>query len=496
MRRFSIGPLVAVALATRLIDLGNRPMHHDEAQEAWIAWRLVDAGDFEYDPVWHGPLAYLLDAIAFLVLGVSDSSARVMAGLAGAALVATPWLLRARLGNVGALACSLLLLLSPSLLYYSRFSRNDMLVALLTVALVVVVDRFCRAPRRHHPALFGVLLAALFATKESAVIVVGLGLALLAAALVVDREAVAARLRAVDRRAYLYGAAAFAAVFALLFTTFGTDPGGLWRGIYDGPRYWLEQHDKGVGEKPWTYAQLLVLSEGPIVLIALAGALMAWRRRSAFGLACAFSAAALTGAYTFAGERFPWLITQPLIPLTLLAGLTVQWLWEQRRRAALAVAAVAVAAMGAGALDLAFNRPEDPRDIVVSVQTTREAEEVRDEVIALMERGARVDVDATFGGAWPWGWWLRDRGAGFPDMTATAYRPAADVLIVSRSARERLRPLLRGWRERAFVMRAFWRRDRPPRSPDEAWDYLVDRRPWSSMSGFPQWLYVRPGGVP
>ena len=34
--------------------------------------------------------------------------------------------------------------------------------------------------------------------------------------------------------------------------------------------------------------------------------------------------------YSWAGEKFAWLVLHPLLPLILLAGIGVQWLWESR----------------------------------------------------------------------------------------------------------------------------------------------------------------------
>ena len=49
--------LVAVALALRLIDLGDRPFHHDESQDAYFSWIFFTQGDYEYNPLLHGPCA-------------------------------------------------------------------------------------------------------------------------------------------------------------------------------------------------------------------------------------------------------------------------------------------------------------------------------------------------------------------------------------------------------------------------------------------------------
>ena len=52
--------LVAVALGLRLYDLGDRPFHHDESQDAYFSWVLWTKGDYKYMPILHGPLRFYL----------------------------------------------------------------------------------------------------------------------------------------------------------------------------------------------------------------------------------------------------------------------------------------------------------------------------------------------------------------------------------------------------------------------------------------------------
>ena len=78
----------------------------------------------------------------------------------GTLMVPLPYLLREQIGRVGAFAAALLLAFGPTYLYFSRFAREDIYIASITLALLVVVFRFLDRPRRHHPALIGVLLAA------------------------------------------------------------------------------------------------------------------------------------------------------------------------------------------------------------------------------------------------------------------------------------------------------------------------------------------------
>jgi len=69
------------------------------------------------------------------------AAARFSAALAGTALVFAPYFLRQWIGRWGALAASALLLVSPSALYYSRFIREDIFVALWTAGLFIGYTR-------------------------------------------------------------------------------------------------------------------------------------------------------------------------------------------------------------------------------------------------------------------------------------------------------------------------------------------------------------------
>ena len=128
----------------------------------------------------------------------------------------------------------MLLAFGPSYLYFSRFAREDIYIAAITLALLVVTFRFLDVPRRQHPAVIGALLALSFATKESTFITIFVAGTLLPGR---DRGA-GARPRAARGAGrahaarpgwepYAWGVAAFLAVYTLLFTTFLTHPSGI-----------------------------------------------------------------------------------------------------------------------------------------------------------------------------------------------------------------------------------------------------------------------------
>ncbi len=139
---WSVLAIALAALAMRLVDLDARPMHHDESLHAAFSWYFSEGRGYFHDPLMHGPLQFHLIGGAFRLLGESELVSRLPAALFGSGLVACPLLLRRRLGATGVVVAAIMIALSPSLLYYSRFARNDLLFALFTVLLVAAVWRY------------------------------------------------------------------------------------------------------------------------------------------------------------------------------------------------------------------------------------------------------------------------------------------------------------------------------------------------------------------
>ena len=167
-----VGALAVAGLVLRLVELAERPLHHDESLDAWYSWKFLEGTYEGYDPVYHGPLRFYLTAAFFWVFGESHTTARIVAVLAGVGLIVLPWFLRRSLGPVVTLTTAAVLAFSPTALYMTRLGREDSLTAFLTLAMMVVIVRFIDRPRFLLPAVFGFLLAAGFAVKETTFIVV------------------------------------------------------------------------------------------------------------------------------------------------------------------------------------------------------------------------------------------------------------------------------------------------------------------------------------
>ena len=164
--------LALVALGLRLWELDGRTMHYDESLHVHYAWRLAIGDGYSHSPWMHGPFQVHLTAGIFKLFSDSDFTARLGYALFGAALVALPYFLRTYLGRTGAVVTSILLVLSPSILYFSRFGRNDILMAFWALALLILMWRYLNEGKNRYLYIASAVLALAFATKETSYIIV------------------------------------------------------------------------------------------------------------------------------------------------------------------------------------------------------------------------------------------------------------------------------------------------------------------------------------
>jgi len=160
----------AAAVALRFWDLGSRALHHDESIHAQWSWGLLQ-GNYRHSPIFHGPFYYHFQAAVFFLFGANDYTSRLSAALAGTAVVALPLLLRRRLGPVGTFAAVALIAFSPTLVYFSRFFREDIYMAAFTLVMVVAMWRYIDEGRSRWLYLFAAGFTGNVLTKEGSFLV-------------------------------------------------------------------------------------------------------------------------------------------------------------------------------------------------------------------------------------------------------------------------------------------------------------------------------------
>jgi uncharacterized protein (TIGR03663 family) len=162
--------ILVLAFASRFYDLGLRVMSHDETSHVYFSWRLYQGYGYQHDPVTHGPLQFHLIALSYFLFGDNDFSARIPAALFSIATIAFMWNYRRYLGRIGALIAATLFLISPYMLYYGRYARNEAFVALFGVMMIWSILRYLEDGKPKY--LFWLIAATAlhFTAKETAFI--------------------------------------------------------------------------------------------------------------------------------------------------------------------------------------------------------------------------------------------------------------------------------------------------------------------------------------
>jgi uncharacterized protein (TIGR03663 family) len=136
--------ILLIALISRIYMLDTRVMSHDETSHVYFSWIFEQGRGYSHDPVTHGPLQFHLIALSYFLFGDSDFSARLPHAIASILSVAFLWYYRRYLGKIGWIVAAVLMVISPYMLYYGRYARNEALVVLFGLITIWAILRYSR----------------------------------------------------------------------------------------------------------------------------------------------------------------------------------------------------------------------------------------------------------------------------------------------------------------------------------------------------------------
>jgi uncharacterized protein (TIGR03663 family) len=458
--------ILASAAFIRLYALGLKPMHHDEGVNGFFLTKLYNSGIYNYDPSnYHGPTLYYfaliptkLNALLFGGSGLSTVGVRLVPAIFG---IATVWLalrLRRNIGTIGALTAAALIAFSPGDVYISRYFIHEAHFVFFTLAIVVAALRYYESADPIYLLLASLCGALLFATKETAIIsVVVLGLALAVAHIYMrlagrstsvpwekkrtelrksgkkpaHREEPLARFGGLSNVA-LWSAIALAIfifVNILFYSSFFT----YWKGVSGALKsfqVWAQTGTKEHTHQWYTYLTWLMQEESPLLLLGVAGALIALiRHRNHFAVFAGAWAFGILAAYSLIPYKTPWLMINITVPLAIISGYAVNELYNfegelKLRIAALVLAALALTLCCAQSVILNFYHYDDDKYPYVYAHTYREFLSMVNKIDLLAARagtGTQTGITITAREYWPLPWYLRDyeRAGFFGRMTTT-----------------------------------------------------------------------------
>ncbi len=171
--------ILLLAMFSRFYILGERAISHDESIHTKFSWNLYSGQGFQHSPMMHGPLLFEATAFNYLLFGANDFTSRIFTALVGVALVMTPLLFRKWMGRWGAVIGAALLLISPSISYYSRYIRHDAPLMLTAVLLLWTIMKYLESGESRWLYWMAAFFSLMYTTKEASYIYTAIFLALL-----------------------------------------------------------------------------------------------------------------------------------------------------------------------------------------------------------------------------------------------------------------------------------------------------------------------------
>lgn len=428
--------LATVVLRFAFLDL--KLFHHDEAVHAWFAYQLLTKGTYIYNPVFHGPFLFYATAGLFSIFGDSDLVGRLLPAFLGTLLVALVYPLY-RMGYLDKnqmLVAALFLALSPSMVYFSRFLRNDIFIVFFSLLLLVAALAYFNSGRLRFALLAGLAAALGMSAKENMPIVLVIFGTYLIYCLWTRRLS----LPPTWKRDILLASVLAGGVIALFYSSFGVHPEIVLKAGQMAISHWTEMHGIQRLGGPWFfYLILFVLYEVPIILLAGMGLcgfiaantsslkqrlnnveiqddipvssspssmrdwLFSQYRRPEPGIVydpktefIRFSIwwmfASLT-IYAYIGEKVPWLILHQLLPMIFVATFRLD-------RLKMVIVVVGTLILLGMTLHVAFT-PADIAEPIVQVQNSEDLRLVMKWIDASDRIGIATDT------IWPLNWYYR-----------------------------------------------------------------------------------------
>ena len=453
--------ILLVTIVLRFYALDLKLFHHDEAIHAWFSYRLLTEGIYSYDPMYHGPFLYYMTAGIFSLLGDSDLIGRLFPALLGTLLVPLLYPIY-RLGYLDkkqTIVAALFLAVSPNMVYFSRFLRNDIFIVFFTMVLLVALLYYFERQKMQYALIAGAAIGFGMTTKENMpIIVLIFGAYLLY--LVWTRKV---RLPKHWIRDLALGALVAVGIMAVLYSSFGAHPEVLMDGWLRAIEHWTSMHQaQRLGGPPYFYILLFLLYEVPILILAVVGTLQfvdipgivsRWRekrmnqtespggtegaaeieeeapsetaaqpieqtqgfkdrlrdilsgtgelrpidRQKEFARFAIFWMLLSLAVYAYIGEKVPWLILHQLLPMIFVAV----YMMTTKKAVVAVVAGIFLVAM---MFHVAFT-PADINEPIVQVQNS---EDLR-EVFAKIDAADKVAVATD--SYWPLPWYYRGDSA-------------------------------------------------------------------------------------
>ena len=159
--------LTIFAFILRLYDVSSRAVHHDESLHGFFSFLTSQGEYYSHNPLTHGMFLFNILSGFFWTLGDSEFILRLPFILFGIGIIFLPLLLKKELGFLPIFIFSSLLTFSPSISYFSRFARNDILMGFILIIFIISIFKYIKYSNNKWLYILVSTMAFGFTTKET-----------------------------------------------------------------------------------------------------------------------------------------------------------------------------------------------------------------------------------------------------------------------------------------------------------------------------------------
>uniref|UniRef100_A0A7C3YL64 TIGR03663 family protein n=1 Tax=Geoglobus ahangari TaxID=113653 RepID=A0A7C3YL64_9EURY len=472
-----------IAIILRFYDLGKAPLFFDESVHTAFVESVLK-GNYYYNPAFHGPLLFYMAAGVISILGRSEFAYRFVPAIFGVLTVLLTLKFERFIGK-GAYYAALFLAVSPIIVNYSRFFRNESQILFFTLSFVYFIFRYFEERKTIYLVLSSISLSLFACSKENFYPIAFLMLLFF----IFDIK----KFRIKD---VAISCVTFFLIYSALYTNFFTDLSYITQidkfPAVQALRYWEHQHEIArIGGPLWYYFPLLLLYDLPVFMLGIY-TIAKWTHKRDLDNFKAFLIYWLLVNllfYSYVQEKVPWLVVHIELPLYLIAGYGLSEIKKFRNL----ILAVSFVFLLYSSINLNIINPTNPAEPALYLPTSMDVKEFRKELKEM--NVSRVCVIMSAGDYWPLPCYLED----FKTYYFTRIKNDNELkriissyecqVVILNSTNARLASL--DYEKREICLRSWVSYDV---TPPNVLEFLIFRKPMGTVVYFNHTVYFLCGG--
>jgi len=326
--------IVIIGGFLRFYHFDLKPLHHDEGTSWYYINIIYSNQPLIYDPLFHGFANWYLAVIPIFLFGLSIFTLRIMAVFLSFIAIFFFYYLKKYLGTISTLITALFFAISPTFIYYSRqLSQYPFFIFFLFITFILLI-LYLNKFKNIYLYLFSIALALLFTSHDWALIFLAALISFIFFAYYFDftdelvKNKIKSTLTKIDKTALIFAGLLFIYTVMLIMTNFFTNFHNLFSYLASFNFHFERTYNEIGHNKSFFY---YLTTFWPIEIYAILGSILAvyFFKREIFSIFVGYWVLFSFFIFSMIPYKIPWIFIIVLLPMYILAGLTVKELFNR-----------------------------------------------------------------------------------------------------------------------------------------------------------------------